>query len=389
MNFGIFTMPEHAPWENWTLSYDIDLEKIQIAERLGFDEFWCGEHHAGGFENIPMPELHLARASAVTSRIKLGTGTVNLPYHDPFMVAERMAFLDQLTKGRLIFGLGGGGLPFDQELFGTGPTAGPRFDEALEVITRLWESDERISHDGEYYSFENREIQVPPYQDKPEIAIAGLRSLGKYELCGDRGYAPMSMYYVRPNGVEGKDDVLSLNDQINAAVAAAEAAGRDPQEPRRRWRVLREVYVAESREQAIEDIRRGHEASYGYNIGLGIGSLLEDRVGMPVEDMTLEWMIDSFPMIIGSPEDCIRQIQQLEEETGGFGTLIINDRNWVTLDKWQRSMELFMRYVAPAFIPREQQNRRRRMVDGVMTNSDNWPPKWWSGRPQPRQLTRA
>jgi limonene 1,2-monooxygenase len=382
MNFGIFTMPEHVPWSNWNLAYDVDLEKIQFAEKLGFSEFWIGEHHAGGYENVPVPEYYIARASAVTSTIKLGTGTVNLPYHDPFMVAERLAFLDQLTKGRLIYGVGGGGLPFDQELFGTGPTAGPRFDEALSVVERLWSSSEPISHDGEFYAFENREIQVRPYQDPPPITVAGLRNLNKYELCGERGYGPMSMYYVRPHAIAGMD-ALSLNDQINAAVAAAERAGRDPDEPRRGWRILREVYVSDSRDKAIEELRQGHRYSYDYILALGIGGLIKEREDMEIEEMTFEWMIDSFPMIIGSPEDCIRQIQDLEEETGGFGTLILNDRNWVTLDQWKRSKELFMRYVAPAFIQREDQARRRRLVDGVLSRSEMWPTDWWANRPQP------
>jgi limonene 1,2-monooxygenase len=389
MNFGIFTMPEHVPWSNWNLAYDVDLEKIQFAEKLGFSEFWIGEHHAGGYENVPVPEYYIARASAVTSTIKLGTGTVNLPYHDPFMVAERLAFLDQLTKGRLIYGVGGGGLPFDQELFGTGPTAGPRFDEALSIVERLWSSSEPISHEGEFYAFENREIQVRPYQDPPPITVAGLRNLNKYELCGERGYGPMSMYYVRPHAIAGMD-ALSLNDQINAAVAAAERAGRDPDEPRRGWRILREVYVSDSREKAIEELRQGHRYSYDYILALGIGGLIKDREDMELEEMTFEWMIDSFPMIIGSPEECIRQIQELQEETGGFGTLILNDRNWVTLDQWKRSKELFMRYVAPAFIQREDQARRRRLVDGVLSRSEMWPTDWWANRPQPGgTLTKA
>ena len=386
MNFGIFTMPEHVPWENWNLSYDIDLEKIKYAEQLGFSEFWVGEHHAGGYENVPVPEYYIARASAVTSTIKLGTGTVNLPYHDPFMVAERLAFLDQLTKGRLIYGIGGGGLPFDQELFGTGPTAGPRFDEAVQVVEQLWSATDKISFQGDFYSFENREIQVRPYQENLPIAVAGLRNLNKYELCGEKGWAPMSMYYVRPHAITGMD-ALSLNDQINAASAAAEAAGRDPEEPRRNWRVLREVYVSDSREKAIEELRQGHRYSYDYILGLGIGGLIAERPDMPIEEMTFEWMIDSFPMIIGSPEDCIRQIHELVEETGGFGTLILNDRNWVTLDQWKRSKELFMRYVAPAFTPREEQARRRRMVDGVLGRADMWPTDWWANRPQPFAAT--
>src|SRR3546814_6290857 len=80
-----------------------------------------------------MPELMIAKASAVTSRIRLGTGVVNLPYQDPFLVAERMAFLDHLTHGRLIYGFGGGGLPTDKALFQMAPEeATPRTNESLE-----------------------------------------------------------------------------------------------------------------------------------------------------------------------------------------------------------------------------------------------------------------
>ena len=110
MKFGLFLMPEPFPWSNWTLSYDLKLEEIAYAERFGYDEVWVGEHHTGAYENIPAPDIFIAKASALTSRIALGTGTINLPYHDPFMVAERLAFLDHLTHGRLIYGFGGGGL---------------------------------------------------------------------------------------------------------------------------------------------------------------------------------------------------------------------------------------------------------------------------------------
>lgn len=377
MKFGIFSMPEHVPWENWELSYDLDLEKIKIAERLGFDEFWIGEHHAGGYENVPVPEYYIARASAVTSRIRLGTGTVNLPYGDPFSIAERLAFLDQLTHGRLIAGFGSGGLPFDQALFGTADTASARFDEALPVIERLFNSEEKISHQGEFYSFKDRELQVRPLQDPLPIAVAGLRSPGKYELCGRNGYAAMSMYYVKPDGPAGGP--LTLKQQGEAIERGAREAGRDPLEARLRWRVLREVYVSESREKAIEELRQGARYSYDYIVALGAGALINPE--RPNELFELEWLIDELPMIIGSPEDCIRQIQQLREVVGPFGVLVINDRNWVPMDLWQRSMELFMRYVAPAFRKSEEQSRRRRMVNEVMAQSDIWPTEWWANRP--------
>jgi limonene 1,2-monooxygenase len=88
MRFGLFLMPEPFPWSNWTLSYDLKLKEIVVAERFGYDEVWIGEHHTGAYENIPAPDIFIAKASALTHHIGLGTGTINLPYHDPFMVAS-------------------------------------------------------------------------------------------------------------------------------------------------------------------------------------------------------------------------------------------------------------------------------------------------------------
>jgi len=69
-------MPEPFPWSNWTLSYDLKLEEIALADRLGYDEIWVGEHHTGAYENIPAPDIFIAKASALTHRIGLGTGTL-------------------------------------------------------------------------------------------------------------------------------------------------------------------------------------------------------------------------------------------------------------------------------------------------------------------------
>lgn len=76
MRFGLFTMPEHPPRENWTLSFDRDIDEIVLAEKLGFDEYWIGEHRTGGFENVPAPELMIAKASALTGRIHWERGSL-------------------------------------------------------------------------------------------------------------------------------------------------------------------------------------------------------------------------------------------------------------------------------------------------------------------------
>ena len=363
MKFGFFTMPEHPPRENWTLSYDRDIAGIVEAERLGFHEYWIGEHHTGGYENVPVPEYMIAKASAVTHRIRLGTGVINLPYQDPFMVAERMAFLDHLTHGRLEYGFGGGGLPTDKALFGLEPAeASPRTNEALEIIWQLLTSDDPVTYEGVYWKYENRQLQVGPYQDVPPFAIAGLTGVHNYAKCGERGWKPLSVHFA-PTDNGTYTDAPDLKAMAAAMLQAGASAGIDPAVTRDNWRIVREVYVTDDRDQALRDIREGVKLSYDYLFGLGLGALMKIGDGMTDADLTLDWMVDNIPWIIGSPEDCVRQIKELEEEVGGFGTLLINCRDWVTTDKWNRSLELFARYVMPQFTRRERLARRQKLAN--------------------------
>src|SRR3954471_4293134 len=167
MRFGGFSMPEHFPWDQQTLSFQRDIDEMVLAEKLGFDEYWIGEHHSGWYENVPVPEYMIAKASALTSRIQLATGVVNLPYHDPFQVAERLAFLDQLTYGRLIYGFGAGGPPTDLALHNLeGDVMRPRMQESLPTIKRLPEGGEPISYEGQFWQGQDREIQVRPYKNR-------------------------------------------------------------------------------------------------------------------------------------------------------------------------------------------------------------------------------
>ena len=129
---------------------------------------------------------------------------------------------------------------------------------------------------------------------------------------------------------------------------AAEAARLDPVEARRSWRVVREAYVAEDRNTAMEQIRKGVDGSYDYLVELGLGALMRLDQDMPGADLAFEWMVDNIPWISGTPEQCTKQIQDLCEEDGGFGTFVINSRDWVTMDRHFRSWEQFARYCRSA-----------------------------------------
>ena len=108
MKFGVFMAPFHRVNENPTLALDRDLELLQWLDTLGFDEAYIGEHHSAGWETIASPEVFIATAAERTRHIRLGTGVISLPYHHPYMVANRMVLLDHLTKGRVILGVGPG-----------------------------------------------------------------------------------------------------------------------------------------------------------------------------------------------------------------------------------------------------------------------------------------
>ena len=121
MRHGIFLPPFHALNENPHNVLQRDLELIEWLDRLGYDEAWIGEHHSAGFETIASPELFIAAAAERTKHIRLGTGVVSLPYHNPLMVANRIIQLDHMTRGRVMFGVGPGLLPSDAMMLGIDP----------------------------------------------------------------------------------------------------------------------------------------------------------------------------------------------------------------------------------------------------------------------------
>ena len=129
----------HRTGVNPTLALQRDLELMEHLDRLGYAEAWIGEHHSAGSELIASPEVFIAAAAERTKHIKLGTGVNSLPYHHPFVLADRIVMLDHLTRGRMMFGAGPGQLTSDAMMLGIDPLQQrPRMEESLEVMMRLF-----------------------------------------------------------------------------------------------------------------------------------------------------------------------------------------------------------------------------------------------------------
>jgi len=341
LDFGIFMAPFHRRGENPTLSLRRDLDLVQKLDELGYDEAWIGEHHSAGWEIIASPEVFLAAAGERTNRIRLGTGVVSVPYHHPFHTADRMVLLDHLTRGRAMFGVGPGALPSDAWMLGIDPsTQRNRMDEGLGVILRLMTEDEPVSYECEWFTLRDAKLQLKPIQ-RPTmpIAVASTVSPAGMTSAGKHGAGVLSVASYSEQGL------TALTTQWSFCEEAASQAGK-PAPDRKNWRIVMPFHIAETREEAIEDIEEGILRWNNEYFIETIGSPANQPAssGREMADRLI-----NFGAIIGTPDDAIAGIERLQEISGGFGCLLGLAHEWTTWEKTLHSYELMARYVAPRF----------------------------------------
>jgi limonene 1,2-monooxygenase len=343
MKFSIFMMPLHYPTENPALAFDRDIAFIRYADDLDFDEFFIGEHHSGGWETMPAPEMALAKASAHAHRIRLGTSVISLPFHHPFHVAERMAFLDHLTRGRVTLGIGPCNLITDKKLFNVADDKlHPMMAESVDIIVRLLESSDPIDYEGRFWRLKQMRLQLRSYQQpRMPLAIASSGNSISLELAGKYG-----MLLLSPAG-KNKRNNQSKAEQWNAVEAIAAKNG--VKTSRENWRIATCIYLAESREEAWRDIEESIRRDMEYFFAIGLKAPYESYPGQPAHEITPRSGADRRDWIIGTPDDAIAEIERMLAETGGFGGLMLTTHEWTATDKLRRSYELFARYVMPHF----------------------------------------
>src|SRR3984957_4315292 len=215
LRFGAFIAPFHPIDENPTLAIQRDLELVEHLDNLGYDEAWIGEHHSAAYELIASPEVFIAAAAERTKHIKLGTGVSSLPYHHPFMLADRINQLDHMTRGRVMFGVGPGALSSDAYMMGI-PIARQRdmMDEALGVIVRLLRGEE-VSHDSDWFKLNKARLQMSPYsRPSVEIAVASQVSPTGARAAGKHGVARLSTGATSDGGFNERSSNWAISDEL-------------------------------------------------------------------------------------------------------------------------------------------------------------------------------
>ncbi len=333
---GIFLAPFHPVDDDPTLCIQRDMELIEHLDRLGYDEAWVGEHHSAGFEIISSPELFIAAVAERTKRIRLGTGVVSLPYHNPLMTANRIIQLDHQTRGRVMFGVGPGLLPSDAFSMGIDPsTQRDRMVEAIEVILRLWKG-ERVTHKTDWFTLVDATCQLLPYTwPHPEIAVASSVTPSGGKLAGKHGFGMLCVAATQASGY----DALAINWEIANKVAAENGRAMDSG----RLRLVGPVHIAETREQAFANCEYGFEKWRGYFSGISAVAGRETTENRP-----LETLVEEGVAVVGTPDDAIAQIKRLQAKQGEFGCFLQLAHNWADFANTKKSYELWQRHVTPA-----------------------------------------
>jgi alkanesulfonate monooxygenase SsuD/methylene tetrahydromethanopterin reductase-like flavin-dependent oxidoreductase (luciferase family) len=354
MRIGYFTMPLHPPGSDLARTLDDDLEQLVVLDRLGYEEAWIGEHFTAEWENIPCPDLFIARALGATRGIKLGTGVSCLPNHSPLMLAQRIAQLDQMARGRFLWGVGSGGFPGDFEMAGIDPKSGDHRTltrESLDLILELWRDPKPGLYESRWWRFRVPEpdedialrLHLRPYQrPHPPIAVAGVsESSETLVLAGERGYIPMSINFV-PGRI--------LKTHWAGVETGARRAGRPAD--RAAWRIARDVLVAPTTAEARRLALTGPLARDwdGYFLPL---LRKTKRLGLPKVDpampdaeVTVEYLAEHM-WLVGDPDTVAEKLAKLRDEVGGFGMLLVIGHEWEPREAWVRSMTLLRDQVLP------------------------------------------
>jgi limonene 1,2-monooxygenase len=338
MKFGIFLAPFHKLGENPTLAMDRDMELIEWLDYLGYDEVWIGEHHSAGWELIASPEIFIAAAAQRTRHIMLGSGVTSLPYHHPFLVAQRFVQLDHMTRGRAMLGCGPGALVSDAYMMGIEPvTQRPRMDEALDAIMALVRCEEPVTLKTDWFELREARLHLAPYTDPHfPIAVASVMTPAGVIAAGRHGLGVLSL----GAGIPGGPEALANQWRLGEETAARHGKTMD----RKHWKLVVNVHVAEDDEEAMRQVKKAerHETI----------TYFEETLGRPPgrSDDPLTDGVKMGTTLVGSVETVVRGIQKLWElSQGGFGGLLFRAHEWATREQTLKSYELFARYVMPRF----------------------------------------
>ncbi len=310
----------------WPDLYEGLLDQAVLAEQIGFDSIWVSEHHFLEEGYLPSLAPMLAVLADRTSSVKLGTAVLLAPLHHPLRLAEDMAFVDQLSRGRLELGIAPGYRPEEFEVMGVPKSErGRRTDETIELLKLAWKG-ERFSYHSEHFDFNNVIVAPTPYSEGgPPLWIGGNSKFASLRAakygCG-----------FMPDSGAGKDIYDAYKENFHG-----------PGRPR--LATNRVIFAASSKEEAWE--LAGESLLYQFN-GYRKWFADADDVDTHGDVVTDYRELSTSHYFVGTPDEIIESILSAEREFG-FEELIFWARPpGMPLDVSTKSLELIAKEVLPA-----------------------------------------
>ncbi len=355
MRLGFFTMPIHPIDKDWRISLQEDREAFILADELGYVEGYVGEHTTDKAENITSCMVFIASMIQATKRIKLGTGTINLPNTHPAAVAANIAMLDHLLEGRLIFGISPGGLLSDAEVFGNlDANRNAMFLEAIDQVLAIWSGTAPYEITGKYWRISTARtlmadigqgfIAKPLQQPHPPIVVTAVAPYSKgITEAAARGWEPISANFLLPAWVK-----THWPKYVEGC-----RKGNRPADPAN-WRVAKSIFVADDDQTARAYVMAPNSPYRQYYGSLvaklkrgGRAELFKSSREQPDDVVTPEHAVRDL-VIWGSPSKVVDELLAFRAEIGDFGTLLYAGKDWLDRDLARRSMILLAEKVLPA-----------------------------------------
>ena len=355
MKLGFFTMPIHPLHRSVTETLKEDRELALVADRLGFVEGYFGEHVTDAAETITSSLIFVASLISATTRIKLGTGTVNLPCYHPAMVAAQAAMIDHMAEGRFLFGISPGGLMSDAELFGNlDKNRAAMFVESIDHILRIWATQAPYDIAGPHWTTSTARTMIgdlgqgeilKPYQlPHPPIVVTAVSPHSEsVAQAARRGWKVISGNFLLPQWVkshwpkfvEGSADVGKTPDFAD-------------------WRVAKSIFVADDLATARRYATGAHGPYHNYYSSIVTKMKRNGRAGLFKRDLaaaddtvTVDGVVDDL-VIWGTPDKVADELAAFREDVGPFGTLLYAGHDWADRKLAIRSMELMAEKVLPS-----------------------------------------
>ncbi len=356
MNLGMFMMPLHPPGRIPHETLREDQEAIILADQLGFSEAYVGEHVTDLAENVTSCLMFLASVARLTTNIKLGTGTINVPNSHPAAIAAQVAMLDHMLEGRFIMGISPGGLMSDAEVFGNFERDRLEiFVEGINMVLDIWEGEPPYDLKGKYFNISTARSMIPeigqgailkPFQrPRPPIVVTAVAPFSKgVTAAAERGWDPISANFLLPKWAKTHWDSYAQG---------CETAGR-PALPAN-WRVAKSIFVTDNDDALAKRYAHTAEGPYHFYfkqlirklVGYGGRSnLFKADQSEPDDSINADTVAPKL-VIAGSVDSVVDQILALRDDVGDFGTLLYACHDWMDPAMGKRSMTLMAEQVMP------------------------------------------